>query len=75
MALARVTDEDQVEVPRVNDKGDRYVPKHFESRTADGNKRASTHDPCAIIGIPTFFLYSFRTHGISNGDTLEHSRS
>ena len=75
MALARVTDEDQVEVPRMNDKRDRYVPERFESKTPDGNQRARTHDPCAIVGIPTFFLYSLKTHGISNGDTLEHNRS
>jgi len=29
--LARETNEDQVEVPRVNNQGDRRVPEHFVS--------------------------------------------
>jgi len=43
-------------------------------QTVDQNQEASTNDP-RVIGIPSFFLYSFQAHGISKGDTLEHNRS
>lgn len=29
MVLTRKTNEDQVEVPGMNNQGDRYVPEHF----------------------------------------------
>ena len=48
--------------------------KASHQRTVVRNQMADTNDP-RVIGIPTFFLYSFQAHGISNGDTLEHNRS
>jgi hypothetical protein len=75
VALTHEANEDQVEVPGVNDQCDRHVPEYFASKkTVDKNQRASTNDPHGI-GIPIFFLYSLQVHGISNIDTLEHNRS
>ena len=74
LVFTRETNEDQVEVPGVNYQSDRQVSECFPSTNGHQSRGASTNNP-RVIGIPTFFLYSFKRHGISNGDTLEHNRS
>lgn len=53
MALTREANEDQVEVPRVNDQGDRYIPGHFASKNG-GQEPKGEHQRSMRYWHPNF---------------------
>jgi len=53
MVLAREANEDQVEVPGVNDQGDRYVPERFASENG-GQKTEGEHQRSTRYWHPNF---------------------